>query len=184
MPSRPLDTCSIQALYLGGDRLVIRASEDVFTRDPFPAQLNVTSIDAPMPLLRLLEFLSLMDHHRRTPSVANVERFIFVWASIEEDIKDMPIERLRLIWELGGYEADTSAGDTIEVGINPMSAPIVEEVIVEPAGEDPSDSSGTTDGIVRSFKDLPIDLDDVVRDFYHHMSEVHIDRIIGIETCR
>ncbi|GJS61768.1 retrovirus-related pol polyprotein from transposon TNT 1-94 [Tanacetum coccineum] len=47
------------------------------------------------------------------------------------------------------YEADTSAGDTVEVGIDPMSAPIVEEEIVEPAGEDPSDSSGTRDGIVR-----------------------------------
>ncbi|GKA21046.1 hypothetical protein Tco_0701035 [Tanacetum coccineum] len=41
------------------------------------------------------------------------------------------------------YEADTSAGDTVEVGIDPMSAPIVEEEIVEPAGEDSSDSSGT-----------------------------------------
>ncbi|GKG66419.1 hypothetical protein Tco_0700007, partial [Tanacetum coccineum] len=30
----------------------------------------------------------------------------------------------------------TSAGDTVEVGINPMSAPIVEEEIVEPAEED------------------------------------------------
>ncbi|GJW30795.1 hypothetical protein Tco_0047670 [Tanacetum coccineum] len=38
------------------------------------------------------------------------------------------------------YEADTSAGDTVEVGIDPMSAPIVEEEIVEPAGEDSSDS--------------------------------------------
>ncbi|GJY49687.1 hypothetical protein Tco_0439643 [Tanacetum coccineum] len=47
------------------------------------------------------------------------------------------------------YEADTSAGDTIEVGIDPMSTPIVEEEIVEPAGEDPSDLSGTRDGIVR-----------------------------------
>ncbi|GKC72663.1 putative reverse transcriptase domain-containing protein, partial [Tanacetum coccineum] len=82
------------------------------------------------------------------------------------------------------YEADTSAGDTVEVGIDPMSAPIVEEEIVEPAGEDSSDSSGTRDGIVRSFEDMPIDLDDVVRDFYHHMSEVRIDRIVGIETVQ
>ncbi|GJR66070.1 hypothetical protein Tco_0012135 [Tanacetum coccineum] len=80
------------------------------------------------------------------------------------------------------YEVDTNAGDTVEVGINPMSAPIVEEEIVEPAGEDSSDSSGTRDGIVRSFEDMPIDLDDVVHDFYHHMSEVRIDRIVGIET--
>ncbi|GJT00361.1 hypothetical protein Tco_0821530, partial [Tanacetum coccineum] len=79
---------------------------------------------------------------------------------------------------------DTSAGDTVEVGIDPMSALIVEEEIVEPAREDPSDSSGTRDGIVRSFEDMPIDLDDSVRDFYHHMSEVRIDRIIKIETAQ
>ncbi|GKB75231.1 hypothetical protein Tco_0942126 [Tanacetum coccineum] len=82
------------------------------------------------------------------------------------------------------YEADASAGDTVEVGIDLMSAPIVDEEIVEPAGEDSSDSSGTRDGIVRSFKDMPIDLGDAVRDFYHHMSEVLIDRIIGIETAQ
>ncbi|GKF07859.1 hypothetical protein Tco_0042083, partial [Tanacetum coccineum] len=58
------------------------------------------------------------------------------------------------------YEADTSAGDTVEVGIDPMSAPIVEEEIVEPVGEDPSNLSGTRDSIVRSFKDMPIDLND------------------------
>ncbi|GJY99663.1 hypothetical protein Tco_0517093, partial [Tanacetum coccineum] len=82
------------------------------------------------------------------------------------------------------YEADTSAGDTIEVGIDPMSAPIVEEEIVEPDGEDSSDSSGSRDGIVRSFEDMPIDLDDAVCDFYHHMSEVRIDRIVEIETVQ
>ncbi|GJX70864.1 hypothetical protein Tco_0308035 [Tanacetum coccineum] len=47
------------------------------------------------------------------------------------------------------YEADTSAGDTVEVGIDPMSAPMVEEEIVEPVREDSSDSSGTRNGIVR-----------------------------------
>ncbi|GJR02948.1 hypothetical protein Tco_0525932 [Tanacetum coccineum] len=80
------------------------------------------------------------------------------------------------------YEANTSAGDTVEVGIDPMSAPIVEVEIVKPTREDSSDSSSTRDGIVRSFKDIPIDLDDVVHDFYHHMSEVLIDRIVRIET--
>ncbi|GJX11553.1 hypothetical protein Tco_0201412 [Tanacetum coccineum] len=82
------------------------------------------------------------------------------------------------------YEADASAGDTVELGIDPMSASIVDDEIVEPAGEDSSNSSGTRDGIVRSFKDIPIDLGDVVRDFYHHMSEVRIDRIVGIETAQ
>ncbi|GJR38218.1 hypothetical protein Tco_1213902 [Tanacetum coccineum] len=82
------------------------------------------------------------------------------------------------------YEADTSAGDTVEVGIYLMSAPIVEEEIVEPGGEDSFDSSGTRDGIVRSFEDMLIDLNDAVRDFYHHMSEVRIDRIVRIETVQ
>ncbi|GJU47401.1 putative reverse transcriptase domain-containing protein [Tanacetum coccineum] len=127
-------------------------------------------------------------------------------ASIEEDTEIDPIET-EVDMELGigdgddvrdhveidprdvkddtkEYEADTSAGDTVKVGIDPMSAPIVEEEIVEPAGEDSSDLSGTRDGIVRSFEDMPIDLNDVVRDFYHHMSEVRIDRIVGIETVQ
>ncbi|GJV79318.1 hypothetical protein Tco_1515188 [Tanacetum coccineum] len=121
-------------------------------------------------------------------------------ASIEEDTEIDPIEA-EVDMELGigdgddvrdhveidprdvrddtkEYEADTSAGDTVEVGIDPMSTPIVEEEIIEPAGEDSSYSSGTKEGIVRSFEDMPIDLDDVVRDFYHHMSDVRIDRIV------
>ncbi|GKB35752.1 putative reverse transcriptase domain-containing protein [Tanacetum coccineum] len=69
-------------------------------------------------------------------------------------------------------------------GIDPMSASIVEEEIIEQAGEDSSDSSGTRDGIVRSFEDMSIDLDDAVCDFYHHIFEVHIDRIVGIETIQ
>ncbi|GJU65411.1 hypothetical protein Tco_1247246 [Tanacetum coccineum] len=82
------------------------------------------------------------------------------------------------------YEADTSAGDTVEVGIDLMSASIVKEENVEPAGEDSSDSSSTRDGIVRSFEDMPINLDDVVHDFYHHISKVRIDRIVGIEIAQ
>ncbi|GKE66887.1 hypothetical protein Tco_1521048 [Tanacetum coccineum] len=108
-------------------------------------------------------------------------------ASIEEDTEIDPIET-EVDMELGigdedddrdyvkidprdvrddteEYKADTSAGDTVEV-------------------EDSSDSSGTRDGIVRSFEDMPIDLNDVVRDFYHHMSEVRIDRIVRIETVQ
>ncbi|GJW15237.1 putative reverse transcriptase domain-containing protein [Tanacetum coccineum] len=114
-------------------------------------------------------------------------------ASIEEDTEIDPIET-EVDMELGigdgddvkdhveigprdvrddteGYKADTSDGDTIEVGIDPMSAPIVEEEIVEPVGEDSSDSFNIRDGIVRSFEEMPINLDDVVRDFYHHMGQ-------------
>ncbi|GJZ74438.1 hypothetical protein Tco_0638584 [Tanacetum coccineum] len=70
----------------------------------------------------------------------------------QEDVRD----------DIEEYEADTSAGDTVEVGIDPMSAPIVKEEIIEPAREDFSDLSGTKDGIVRSFEDMSIDLDDAV----------------------
>ncbi|GJV04687.1 hypothetical protein Tco_1338256 [Tanacetum coccineum] len=105
-------------------------------------------------------------------------------ASIEEDTEVDPIET-EVDMELGigdgddvrdhveidprdvrddteEYEANTSAGDMVEVGIDPMSASIVEEEIVEQAREDSSNSSGTRDGIVRSFEDMPIDLDDVL----------------------
>ncbi|GJU71718.1 hypothetical protein Tco_1263123 [Tanacetum coccineum] len=82
------------------------------------------------------------------------------------------------------YEADASAGDTTEAGIDPMTAPLVEEEIVEPVGEDSPDSPDTRDGIVRSVEDTPVDLSDAVRDFYHHMSEVRVDRIVGIETAQ
>ncbi|GJS34292.1 hypothetical protein Tco_0532674 [Tanacetum coccineum] len=82
------------------------------------------------------------------------------------------------------YEADASTGDTAEVGIVPTTAPLVDEEIVRPAGEDSSDLSDTRDGIVRSVEDMPVDLDDAVRDFYHYMFEVRIDRIVEIETAQ
>ncbi|GJS84483.1 hypothetical protein Tco_0751024 [Tanacetum coccineum] len=126
--------------------------------------------------------------------------------SIEEDVEVGPIET-RVDMELGigdgddvrdhveidlrdvrddteEYEADTSAGDTVEVGVDPMSAPIVKEEIIEPAREDSSDSSGTKDSIVRSFENMLIDLDDLVHDFYHHMSDVRIDKIVRIKTAQ
>ncbi|GKG58037.1 hypothetical protein Tco_0589648, partial [Tanacetum coccineum] len=39
-----------------------------------------------------------------------------------------------------------------------MTASLVEEEIVEPAGEDSPDSPGTRDGIVRSVEDTLVDL--------------------------
>ncbi|GJS15438.1 hypothetical protein Tco_0409910, partial [Tanacetum coccineum] len=46
------------------------------------------------------------------------------------------------------YEADANTGDMAEVGIDPMTAPLVEEEIVETTGEDSPDTPGTGDGIV------------------------------------
>ncbi|GJW81473.1 putative reverse transcriptase domain-containing protein [Tanacetum coccineum] len=124
-------------------------------------------------------------------------------ASMEEDIEGDPIET-EVDMELGTsdrddvrdrvesdprdfrddieeQEADTSVGDTVKVGVDPRSVPVVEEESEEPVEEG---SSGTRDGIIRSFKEILIDLDDVVREFYPYMSEVHIDRVVKIETIR
>ncbi|GJX23715.1 hypothetical protein Tco_0228160 [Tanacetum coccineum] len=148
--------------------------------------------------------------HSAGPSRKRLKRFkifqIRPEASIEEDAEVGPIETgvdmelgigdgndVRDYVEIGPrdvrddteqYEADASAGGMVEVGIDLMSAPIVDEEILKPAGEDSFYSSGTKDGIVRSFEDMPIDLGDDVSDFYHHMSEVRIDRIVGIETSQ
>nr|GEV60541.1 putative reverse transcriptase domain-containing protein [Tanacetum cinerariifolium] len=56
--------------------------------------------------------------------------------------------------------------------------------IIEPVEGDSSSSSGTRDGTGRSVDDMPVDLDDAIRDFYHHMSEVRVDRIVGIDTTQ
>ncbi|GKA09614.1 hypothetical protein Tco_0688945 [Tanacetum coccineum] len=149
----------------------------------------VDSVPSSMPVMGSLAptCADLLPPHKRFRNSYSFE------ASIEEDTEIDPIET-EVDMELGigdgddvrdhieidsrdvrdytdEYEADTSAGDTVEVGIDPMSAPIVEEEIVEPVGEDSPNLSGTRDGIVRSFEDMLIDLNDAVRDFYHHMSE-------------
>ncbi|GKB05552.1 hypothetical protein Tco_0833747 [Tanacetum coccineum] len=96
-------------------------------------------------------------------------------ASIEEDTKiDLIETEVDMKDDTKGYEADTSAGDTVEVGIDSMSALIVAEEIVEPAGEDSSDSS---------FEDIPRD---VIRG-WHCSSDTRDDTrdgIVGIETAQ
>ncbi|GJV06156.1 putative reverse transcriptase domain-containing protein [Tanacetum coccineum] len=67
--------------------------------------------------------------------------------------------------------------DVVGIVIDPMTAPLVEEEIVGPAGEDSPDLPDTRDGIVRSVEDTPVDLSDVVRDFYHPCL-VRVDRML------
>nr|GEY70214.1 hypothetical protein [Tanacetum cinerariifolium] len=81
-------------------------------------------------------------------------------------------------------EFEVSTGDTVVLRIDLRSVPRVDDEIVEPVGGDSFSSSSTRDGTVRSVEDMPIDLDHAIRDFYHHMSEVHVDRIVGIETTQ
>ncbi|GKD71646.1 hypothetical protein Tco_1325736 [Tanacetum coccineum] len=92
-------------------------------------------------------------------------------ASIEEDTKINPIET-KVDMELG-----ISYGDDVRdhVEIDPRD--------VRDDTEECEDDTSAED-TVRSFEDMPIDLDDAVRDFYHHMSEVRADRIVGIETAQ
>ncbi|GKF22946.1 hypothetical protein Tco_0075268, partial [Tanacetum coccineum] len=106
------------------------------------------------------------------------KRFRFLYsseASIEEDTEIDPIE-IEVDMELGigdgddvrdhveidprdvrddteEYEVDASAGDMVEVSIDPISALIVEEEIVEPARED-SSNSGQRVGMVKRIKSL------------------------------
>ncbi|GJZ12259.1 hypothetical protein Tco_0547489 [Tanacetum coccineum] len=161
----------------------------------------IDSVPSSIPVMGSLAptHADLLSPHKRFRDSYSFE------ASIEQDIEIDPIE-IEVDIELGigdgddvrdhveidprdvrddtkGYEADTNAGDTVEVGIDPMLAQIVDEEIVQPTGEDSYDLSGTRDGIVRSFEDIPVDLDDAVRDFYHHMS-VRIDRIVGIKIVQ
>nr|GEV90739.1 putative reverse transcriptase domain-containing protein [Tanacetum cinerariifolium] len=79
---------------------------------------------------------------------------------------------------------EASAGDTVVLGIDPRLVLMVDEEIIEPVGGDSSSSSSTRDGTVRSVEDMSIDLDGAIPDFYHHMSEVRVDRIVGIETTQ
>ncbi|GKB85441.1 putative reverse transcriptase domain-containing protein [Tanacetum coccineum] len=135
----------------------------------------------------LVDYVPSSTPHKENNRVDPIETEVDIKLGIgdEDDVRDhVEINPRDVMDDTEGYEADTSAGDTVEVGIDPMSALIVEEEIVETAGDDSSDSFGTRDGSVRSLDDMPVDLDEVVRDFYHHMFEVCIDRIVRIETVQ
>ncbi|GJS76049.1 hypothetical protein Tco_0725930 [Tanacetum coccineum] len=74
-------------------------------------------------------------------------------AGIKEDAEVGPIET-GVDMELGIGDGDDVRDCEIDLGMSGMTPR---------TGEDSSDSSGTRDGIVRSFEDMPIDLDDVAR---------------------
>nr|GEY60568.1 hypothetical protein [Tanacetum cinerariifolium] len=63
-------------------------------------------------------------------------------------------------------EFEVSDGDTVVLGIDPRSVPMVDEEIIKPVGRDSSSSSGTRDGTVRSVEEMSVNLDDAIRDFY------------------
>ncbi|GKE27364.1 hypothetical protein Tco_1442748 [Tanacetum coccineum] len=116
---------------------------------------------------------------------AETEADMELGSSDRDDVRDRVESDPRDVRDdLEEHEAGTSVRDTIEVGIDLRSIPVAVEESEEPVREDSSSSFGTRDGIVGSFEGIPIDLDDVVCDFYHHMSEVCIHRIVEIETVQ
>ncbi|GJY86128.1 putative reverse transcriptase domain-containing protein [Tanacetum coccineum] len=103
-------------------------------------------------------------------------------ASIEEDTEIDPIET-EVDMELGIGDGD-DVRDHVEIDPRDVREKQCLEIeIVKPTGEDSFVSSGTRDDIVRSFEDMPIDLNDVMRDFYHHMSE-RVSMIERVDSLR
>nr|GEZ20635.1 hypothetical protein [Tanacetum cinerariifolium] len=68
-------------------------------------------------------------------------------------------------------EFEASVVDTVVLGMDPRSVPMIDEEIIEPSRGDSSSSFSTKDGTIRSVKDMLVDLDDAIHYFYHHMSE-------------
>ncbi|GJW67344.1 hypothetical protein Tco_0121768 [Tanacetum coccineum] len=182
---RPLHSSSHSA---GPSRMSVYSVDSVPSSTPVIGSLAPTRADLLPPRKRFRDSYSSEASIEEDAEVGPIETGVDMELGIGDgdDVRDhVKIDPRDVRDDRQGVlmNADASAGDTVEVGIDPMSAPIVEGEIVEPAGEDSSDSSGTRDGIVRSFEDMLIDLGNAVRDFYHHMSEVRIDRIVGIETA-
>ncbi|GJT16605.1 hypothetical protein Tco_0875311 [Tanacetum coccineum] len=135
---------------------------------PVMGSLTPTRADLLPPRKRFKDLYSSEASIKEDTEIDPIETEVDIELGIGDgdDVRDhVEIDPRDVRDDIEEYEADTSAGDTVEVGILLFL-------------------SGLRDGIVRSFEDMPIDLDDAVRDFYHHMSEVHIDRIVGIETAQ
>ncbi|GKA69643.1 putative reverse transcriptase domain-containing protein [Tanacetum coccineum] len=94
--------------------------------------------------------------------------------SIEEDTEIDPIET-EVDMELGISDGD-DVRDHVEIDPKDVRDD-TEEYEVDT-------SAGDTIEVGSYPRNMPNDLNDVVRDFYHHMSKVRIDRIIGIETVQ
>ncbi|GKC12627.1 hypothetical protein Tco_1009409 [Tanacetum coccineum] len=159
---RPLHSSSHSA---GPSRKRCRSPVDsVPSSTPVIGSLSPTRADLLPPRKRVRDSYSSEASIEKDTEIDPIETEVDMELGIgdRDDVRDhVEIDPRDVRDDTEEYEADTSAGDTVEVGIDPMSALIVEEEMVESAGEDSSDSSHTRDGIVRSFEDMPIDLDDV-----------------------
>ncbi|GKC78660.1 hypothetical protein Tco_1129434 [Tanacetum coccineum] len=149
-PERPLHSSLHSA---GPSRKRCRSPVDfVPSSTPVMGSLDPTRADLLPPRKRFRDSYSSEASIEEDTEIDPIETEVDMELSIGDgdDVRDhVEIDPRDVRDDTEEYEADTSAGDTVEVGIDPMLAPIVEEEIVEPDGEDSSDSSGTSDGIVR-----------------------------------
>ncbi|GJV71703.1 hypothetical protein Tco_1491698 [Tanacetum coccineum] len=121
--------------------------------------------------------------HKRCRSLVDfVPSSTLVMGSLSPTRADLLPPQTEIDLELGIGDGD-DVGDHVEIDPRDVRDD-TEEYKADHYWRGFADSSGTRDGNVRSFKDIPIDLNDVVRDFYHYMSKVRIDKIVGIETVQ
>ncbi|GKC36974.1 hypothetical protein Tco_1049358, partial [Tanacetum coccineum] len=110
-------------------------------------------------------------------AIARPDIYLTVQAVIEECIAFADTIRARGTDVRLVIEVAIDDQEEIEICVDPQSIPVVAEDIAKPEGE----GSPVPDCILKTFEDMPIDLDNVVHDFYRHMSEVRPDRITEIE---
>ncbi|GKE25869.1 hypothetical protein Tco_1441253 [Tanacetum coccineum] len=158
---RPLHSSSHSA---GPSRKRCRSPVDsISSSTPVIGSLAPTYADLLPPRKRFRDSYSSEDSIKEDTKVDPIKTEVDIELGIGDgdDVRDhVKIDPRDVRDDIKEYEVDTSAGDTVKIGIDLMSALIVEEEIIEPAIEDSSDSSGTRDGTVMSFEDMPIDLDD------------------------
>nr|GEU54255.1 hypothetical protein [Tanacetum cinerariifolium] len=82
----------------------------------------------------------------------------------------------------------TETGDDRELDIVDRDA-VRDHIKVNPRDDREEFEASVGDTVMlgidsRSVEDIPVDLDGAIRDFYHHMSEVHMDRIVRIKTTQ
>ncbi|GJZ67608.1 hypothetical protein Tco_0630848, partial [Tanacetum coccineum] len=103
---------------------------------PVMGSLAPTSVDLLPPRKRFKDSYSSEASIEEDVEVGPIETGVDIELGIGDgdDVRDhVEIDPRDVRDDTEEYEADTSAGDTVEVGVDPMSAPIVKEEIVEPA---------------------------------------------------
>nr|GEX19460.1 putative reverse transcriptase domain-containing protein [Tanacetum cinerariifolium] len=164
---RPLHSSSYSA---GPSRKRCRSSDDsVPSSTPVTGSLAPTRADLLPPRKRFIDSYS---------SETSMEEDTKIDTTETEDDRELDIfdgddvrDHIEVDPRDDNEEFEASAGDTVVLGIDPRSVPMVDKEIVEPVGGDSFSSSGTRDGTVRSVEDILVDLDGAIRDFYHHISK-------------